>query len=179
MRKMILILFISVLLTVSYASLTALGDETKSIPEITLDELTDREQPIKNDIMQHSDACELLAEHLLQTYEDSILTIKEGVLYEEVWQGKSKVGLTPVSAETQRLFEESGEWFEYLRVGKDYIFFYCAYVIVVDGSGVKTVGPIGVDYGRQEQIGNENWRIDLPKSQGYWYCSYLGWDSTF
>lgn len=179
MRKMILILFIFVLLTVSYASTTASGDETKNIPEITLDELTDREQSIKNDIMQHSDACELLVEHLLQTYEDRYLRIEEGLLYEEIWDGGNKVGLTPVSAETQRLFEESGEWFVDLHVGKDYIFFSCAYVIVVDGSGVKMVGPISVFYDRQEQIGNENWRIDLPKSQGYWYCDFSGWDSTF
>jgi len=157
----------------------ASGDETKNIPEITLDELAEREQSIKNDVMQHSDACELLAEHLLQTYEDKSLIIKEGVLYEEIWQGKSKVGVTPVSAETQRLFEESGKWFENSHVGKDYIYFTCTYVIVVDGSGVKTFGPINVDYYRQEQIGNENWRIDLPKSQSYWYCYYLGWDSTF
>ena len=78
MRKMIIFLFVFVLLTVSYAFPTASGDETKNIPEITLEALADREQSIKNYIMQHSDACELLVEHLLQTYVDRHLIAKEG-----------------------------------------------------------------------------------------------------
>ncbi|MCL2866972.1 MAG: hypothetical protein FWF47_04325 [Clostridia bacterium] len=115
-------------------------DTTDDISGISLDELNDKIQLVNNYIQRHSDACMLLVEHLLQTYEDALLVVKEGMLYMRT-NLKGNYEHMPVADETQRLFEETGEWFLSVYIG-NHLVFSCEYVIVIHGIGIRTFGPI-------------------------------------